>query len=113
VKLGPSQGDTARSKEIVDGLPTGAEKRQQQEKRESAQAVTPALQMLFAAHWPPYVVKSDKGSSFKSGEMEELFEKWEVKPLFSPSYYPQYNGACEAGIGTLKTYEHTTKAGAA
>jgi len=26
--------------------------------------------------------------------------------LFSPPYYPQYNGACEAGFGTLKTYAH-------
>ena len=26
--------------------------------------------------------------------------------LHSPCYYPLYNGACEAGIGTLKTYAH-------
>jgi len=47
------------------------------------------------------VVKSGNGSAFKSGKMEKIFKKWEVKPLFSPCYYPRYNGACEAGIGTL------------
>jgi transposase InsO family protein len=74
--------------------------------RESAEAVVPALRMLFTALGPPLVLKSDNGSAFKSGALRRLLEKWEVKPLYSPSYYPQYNGACEAGIGTLKTYAH-------
>lgn len=73
---------------------------------EAAEVAVPALEMLFTAHGPPLVVKSDNGSAFKSGVVRRVFEKWEVKPLFSPTYYPQYNGACEAGIGTLKTYAH-------
>lgn len=32
-----------------------------------------------------------------------LLDGWEVRPLFSPPYTPEYNGATEAGNGALKT----------
>jgi transposase InsO family protein len=34
----------------------------------------------------------------------DLLRRFGVTPLFSPPYLPQYNGAIEAGNGSLKTY---------
>ena len=31
-----------------------------------------------------------------------FLDRWQVRPLFSPPYTPEYNGACEAGNGALK-----------
>jgi len=36
-----------------------------------------------------------------------FLERWQVLPLFSPPYTPEYNGACEAGHDAMKlAYEH-------
>ncbi|MBI4917340.1 MAG: transposase family protein [Acidobacteria bacterium] len=65
-----------------------------------------ALRVLFARLGPPLVLKSDNESSLKAEPVAALLEAHGVVPLYSPCYYPEYNGACEAGIGTLKTYAH-------
>jgi len=72
--------------------------------RESAEETVNALKSLFAKYGRPLVIKSDNGSAFKA--IKPWLEQEGVWTLFSPPYYPQYNGACEAGFGTLKTYAH-------
>jgi len=73
---------------------------------ESAQTAIAALKMLFRQHGPPLVVKSDNGSGFIAGETRKLLVKWRVRHLRSPPEWPEYNGACEAGIGSMKARTH-------
>lgn len=61
-----------------------------------------ALASLFAGHGPPLVLKCDNGSPFTSGVAAELLATHDVVALYSPPYWPRYNGAIEAGIGSLK-----------
>jgi transposase InsO family protein len=69
----------------------------------TAAAVVEALRGLFAEYGPPLVLKSDNGSAFGAAAVQELLRGHEVKNLFSPPYMPRYNGAMEAGIGSLTT----------
>jgi transposase InsO family protein len=69
----------------------------------SAAATTAALASLFARHGAPLVLKSDNGSPFSADDTLALVHRAGVIPLFSPPYTPRYNGAIEAGIGSLKT----------
>jgi transposase InsO family protein len=62
-----------------------------------------ALAALFACHGAPLVLKSDNGSAFTAEATHALLDGAGVLALFSPPYYPQYNGAIEAGIGSLAT----------
>lgn len=61
-----------------------------------------ALATLFAEHGSPLVLKSDNGSPFTGSVVQELLERHGVESLLSPPYWPAYNGAIEAGIGSLK-----------
>jgi hypothetical protein len=65
-----------------------------------------ALEMLFHQYGPPLVLKSDNGSAFIAGETQRLLDEWRVWHLRSPPEWPEYNGACEAGIGSMKTRTH-------
>lgn len=69
-------------------------------------AVYNALLDLFLKYGAPLVIKKDNGFAFKSDEVIKLAYLWDVTFLTSPPYTPWYNGAAEAGIGTLKTYTH-------
>jgi transposase InsO family protein len=69
----------------------------------TATAVIAALEPLFVTHGAPLVLKTDNGSAFVAEATADFFQSWEVLPLFSPPRTPQYNGAIEAGIGSLKT----------
>jgi transposase InsO family protein len=64
--------------------------------------VCQALRDLFARHGAPLVLKCDNGSAFICGAVRELLAEWDVVALYSPPYWPRYNGAIEAGIGSLK-----------
>jgi transposase InsO family protein len=57
---------------------------------------------LFAEHGPPLVLKTDNGSPFTGGAVDELLVAHHVEHLLSPPYWPRYNGSIEAGIGALK-----------
>jgi len=57
---------------------------------------------LFAEHGPPLVLKSDNGSHFTGGAVPDLLAAHRVEHLLSPPHWPGYNGAIEAGIGSLK-----------
>ena len=62
-----------------------------------------ALSFLFAEHGAPLVLKTDNGSPFCADQTLEFLRQADVIPLFSPPRMPRYNGAVEAGIGSLKT----------
>ena len=68
----------------------------------SGEVTRDALNDLFARHGAPVVLKCDNGPAFTSGVVGELLAAHEVTALYSPPYWPRYNGAIEAGIGALK-----------
>ncbi len=73
---------------------------------ETAETTISVLQWLFLEHGPPLVLKSDNGSGFIAEAMGRFLARWDVRPLFSPPYTPEYNGSIEAGNGALKTRTH-------
>jgi hypothetical protein len=75
-------------------------------REKSAAAVRDALRALFVAVGPPLVLKMDNDGAFRADEVRALLAAHDVVGLRSPCYYPEYNGACESGTGTLKTYAH-------
>ena len=62
-----------------------------------------ALSQLLKLHGAPLVLKSDNGSAFIDERVRHLLAENSVQHLFSPPYWPRYNGACERAIGWLKT----------
>jgi transposase InsO family protein len=64
------------------------------------------IRSLFKMRHPPLVFKSDNGSHFINGKIRAFLDRHHVVLLLSPPYYPKFNGACEAGIGRLKTRIH-------
>jgi len=74
--------------------------------RESARIACDVLVALFRAHGTPLVLKSDNGPAFIANRMRRLLADWRVWHLLSPPDLPEYNGACEAGIGSMKTRTH-------
>ena len=72
----------------------------------SGQAVHDALKVLFLRWGAPLLIKEDNDKAFRKYEVRELMRDHGVDYLLSPTYTPRYNGACESGIGTLKTYTH-------
>ena len=69
----------------------------------TAEAAAQALDALFALFGAPLVIKCDNGSPFGADAVQDLLAHHRVATLFSPPYWPRYNGAIEAGIGSLKT----------
>ena len=78
----------------------------------ASQAVE-ALATLFAIHGAPLVLKADNGSPFIARMLAQLAHDFGVELLFSPPGTPRYNGAIEAGIGSLKmrTEQHAARHG--
>jgi hypothetical protein len=70
---------------------------------ETAHETIAALEALFRQFGPPLVLKCDNGSGFAAELTRNFLDAWQVLPLFSPPWTPEYNGACEAGNGALKT----------
>ena len=70
---------------------------------ETALDVVGLLRRLFAQHGAPVVIKHDNGPAFTNHVVQECLAAHGVTALVSPPYTPRYNGACEAGIGHLKT----------
>jgi transposase InsO family protein len=72
---------------------------------EHADAATAAaaLELLFRAWTPPLVLKSDNGGAFTGLPVSQLLISFLITSLLSPPCTPRYNGAIEAGSGTLKT----------
>lgn len=76
----------------------------------SADEAIQALHGLFVSHGAPLVMKTDNGPAFIAETMQDFFWLFGVNSLFSPPHTPRYNGAIEAGIGSLKirTERHAT-----
>jgi transposase InsO family protein len=74
--------------------------------QENGWATAAALESLFLEHGAPLVLKSDNGSPLKAEIVQNLLKTSRTVALWSPPQYPQFNGACEAGIGSLKTRAH-------
>jgi hypothetical protein len=72
---------------------------------QTAKTACDALLPLFRKFGPPIVLKSDNGC-FRAHEMIRFLEPWKVCLLLSPPRTPKYNGAVEAGIGSIKTRAH-------
>jgi transposase InsO family protein len=68
-----------------------------------ARLASEALEMLFVACGPPLLLKTDNGSPFIAIEFRKLLINKHVASLLSPAATPRYNGAVEAGMGSLKT----------
>lgn len=79
--------------------------------RGSAKEVSRAMATLFRRIGAPLVLKSDNGSCFVAPLFRLLLARFSVVHLRSPRAWPQYNGACEAGIGVLKALTDTAAAG--
>jgi hypothetical protein len=58
---------------------------------------------LFLALGAPLVLKTDNGTHFTAESVELLLREHGITRLLSPPYLPAYNGACEAGHGSVKT----------
>jgi hypothetical protein len=58
---------------------------------------------LFARHGAPLVLKCDNGPAFRAEATQAFLDEAGVWVLYSPPGCPAYNGAIEAGIGSLKT----------
>lgn len=71
-----------------------------------ADTTVAALVRLFAEHGTPLVLKSDNGSHFTADVVRDLLRQQGVTLLLSPPETPRYNGACEAGLGAIKTRTH-------
>jgi transposase InsO family protein len=72
----------------------------------TAPEVANLLEALFVEHGAPLVIKCDNGSPFLTPEIHQLLARHGAVLLRSPPEYPRYNGACEAGVGSLKTRAH-------
>ena len=73
---------------------------------EDALTTIDVLRALFAQYGPPLLLKADNGSGFTSVLMRAFLDYHGVQLLLSPAYTPTYNGACEAGNGTIKHLTH-------
>ncbi len=79
----------------------------------TAETVVEQLTGLFVLYGAPLVLKSDNGSAFGAAGVQDLLKRWQVWSLFSPPRRPRYNGAIEAGIGSLtsRTEQHARRRG--
>jgi transposase InsO family protein len=64
--------------------------------------VVAELERLFELHGAPLVLKSDNGSGLVGEDVQDALERWQVTALRSPPGTPSFNGAVEAGMGSLK-----------
>lgn len=78
---------------IIESMPLEAD---------TAEQVGSTLARLYDTLGPPLVIKTDNGSSFTGEGSGDLHRRWGVEQLLSPPYIPQYNGACEAGHGSIR-----------
>lgn len=75
-------------------------------RRETMKSTAELLRALFAAYGAPLVIKSDNHGSLTGKTVSDTLDEYGVAHLISPPYWPKYNGACESGMGGLKTRAH-------
>ena len=69
---------------------------------ESAVHVRLVLASLIAEHGAPLLIKKDNGSALNDYHVNALLARNSIIGLLSPRVTPRYNGACEAGNGSMK-----------
>jgi len=69
----------------------------------SAEYVRLVLQTLIAEHGAPLLIKKDNGAALNDHTVDRLLAQHGIVSLLSPKATPAYNGACEAGNGSMKT----------
>jgi hypothetical protein len=74
--------------------------------REQGEVVARELWTLIRRHGAPAVVKEDNGKSLRCAEVQMVLRYAGILNLPSPPRFPGYNGACEAGIHSLKVRAH-------
>lgn len=74
--------------------------------RESGRIVARELRVLILRYGAPAVLKEDNGGSLRCAEVGLVLAHFGILALTSPPACPGYNGACEAGIGSLKVRAH-------
>jgi len=70
---------------------------------QTAEQAIAVLKVLFELHGAPLVMKTDNGAAFRAESFRCFLAQAGVIILYSPPYWPGYNGAIEAAIGSLKT----------
>lgn len=70
----------------------------------SALLTSDLVRVLIAAHGAPLVFKHDNDTVFLAPSVQDLLAERQILTLLSPTYTPQYNGAAEAGIGSLQVH---------
>ena len=71
-------------------------------RNESSSEVSMQLSQIIAEFGPPSSVLSDNGTVFRSRDIYELFDNWEIKHVFSSAYRPQGNAIIERVHRTVK-----------
>ena len=79
-------------------------------RRATAAAVVSVLQALCATVAPPLVLKVDNGGACRSARLGTWADAAGVALLFSPPYWPPYNGSIEGSIGAVATRAHEAAA---
>jgi transposase InsO family protein len=97
---------TYRQVLVVRDLATGRQLMSLPAIQKAAEVTRDALLALFRQYGPPLVIKSDNDSTLTGEPVEALLQDWGIVHLMSPPGTPEYNGACEAGIGGLRTRAH-------
>jgi transposase InsO family protein len=69
----------------------------------TSRLVMTVLEALVRWYGIPLVIKCDNDSAFRNDDVKAWGKKHSVLFLYSPEGTPEYNGAIEAGIGSLKT----------
>jgi hypothetical protein len=70
--------------------------------RADAQTIGAIMALLYELYDPPLVLKTDNGSEFTGEEAWMVNQAYGVEQLCSPPELPSYNGACEAGHGSIR-----------
>lgn len=90
----------------VRDLATGATLAAHAVEHPDATSTIACLRDLIARHGAPLLIKADNGSAFTSHDTRDFLTTQGITLLLSPPYTPSYNGACEAGNGTIKRLAH-------
>ena len=78
-------------------------------RNESANELIMCWSQIIAEYGPPEKILSDNSSIFKSRQMKELCQNWEIEQVFSAAYRPQGNGVVERVHRTIKRSVGRTK----
>jgi transposase InsO family protein len=70
---------------------------------EDATLVAAELQQVFRERGPPDELLLDNSATFRSGEMEKLCSRWNVRRRFRCAYRPAGNGIVERNHRTIKS----------